>query len=215
MAYATALDCKAISAIPAVQAKIDADLDTKYIPRAERIVNAWTRQNFNKATKTIRMTGSGSRIQVLPERLAVLTTVKFLELDSGGKTIVSEEEVDDVFNRFWYMIGEANFSTPRKRSKFGSFPDMEDNIEVTGDFGYSTVPDEVRDATCLIVEKIIVDEASAVKKSGAFKSEKIGDYSYTLADTPKSEGESVSRMIPPEAKLYLRAFQKPPLPRVP
>ena len=95
------------------------------------------------------------------------------------------------------------------------FLKREDNIEITGDWGYSTVPAEVNNASCLMVEKIIVEELNKAAKSNEFKEEKIGDYFYRKFEKPASAGEEVSRFIPTEAKLLLRNFHKPLLPSVP
>ena len=78
--YATATVCKAATALADLLALGDAAVD-KLIDRAERIVDAWTRQVFTKETKTLRVTGSGSQMLILPERLAVFAAVKFLDLD--------------------------------------------------------------------------------------------------------------------------------------
>ena len=183
--------------------------------RADLIIDAFTKQTFEKETKTLRVTGSGSRMLILPERLAVLTKLTFLDLDEGGTVVLSSEEVKDVFNKLWYLIAEANFSTPRTRPRFGVFLKREDNIEIEGDWGYSSVPAEVKNSSCLMVEKTIVEETSKSSKSSAFKEEDIGDYSYKKFDKTEKASEEVSRFIPTEAKLLLRNFHKPLLPSVP
>ena len=91
----------------------------------------------------------------------------------------------------------------------------EDNIEITGDWGYSSVPAEVKNSSCLLVEKTIVEQNDKAKKSNAFKEEKIGDYFYRKFEKAGSASEEVSRFIPTEAKLLLRKFHKPLLPAVP
>ena len=214
MAYATAQNCKDFSPIVSDSGKTDPQL-VALVVRADLIIDAFTKQTFEKETKVLRVTGSGSRMLILPERLAVLDTLKFLDLDDGGTVILSSEEVKDTFNRFWYLIAEANFSTPRTRPRFGVFLKREDNIEITGDWGYATVPAEVKNASCLLVEQTIVDANDKAKKSNAFKEEKIGDYFYRKFEKPMSAGEEVSRFIPTEAKLLLRNFHKPLLPSVP
>lgn len=212
MAYATPSDCKALSGLAAVQAKTDPELEA-FIARAEIIVNAWTRQRFDLSiSKSIRVTGSGSRRLVLPERLAVLVKVDFLDLDDGGTIVLARTEVKDIFNKGWYLIAEGNFQTPRARKDFGSFPDQEENIEVTGQFGYASVPEEVKNATCFVVEKTVFNQGEKSSLSD-LKSERIGDYMYVKQDvgeqTPKQE---IARLIPAEARLILRQFMKPLLP---
>ena len=214
MAYATPENCKDFSPIVSSAGKTDPQL-VALIVRADFIIDAFTKQTFEKETKTLRVTGSGSRMLILPERLAVLTKLTFLDLDEGGTVVLSSEEVKDVFNKFWYLIAEANFSTPRTRPRFGVFLKREDNIEIEGDWGYSTVPAEVKNSSCLMVEKTIVEENSKKSKSSTFKEEDIGDYSYKKFDKSETASEEVSRFIPTEAKLLLRNFHKPLLPSVP
>ena len=211
--YVTATVCKADTALADLSALGDAAVD-KLIDRAERIIDAWTRQNFRSRTDTLRVTGSGSRMLILPERLAVFTKIDFLDLDDGGSVVLTSEQVKDVFNRNWYLIAEANFSTPRTRPRFGIFEKREDNMEILGDWGYSTVPIEVKNAACLLVEKTIVEENNKAAKSSAFKEEKIGDYFYRKFDKAMSAGEEVSSFIPTEAKLLLRNFHKSLLPAI-
>ena len=214
--YVTATVCKADTALADLSALGDAAVD-KLIDRAERIIDAWTRQNFRSRTDTLFVTGSGSRMLILPERLAVLTTVKFLDLDDGGAVVLSSEEIKDIFNRFWYLIAEPNFSTPRSRGPRGRFPDQEDNIEIAGDWGYASVPPEVSDATCLVVERIFVTQGNKSLISGEFQSERIGDYKYERFDDPvdRTNTAEMRRLLPAEARLLLKKFMKPILPRVP
>ncbi len=214
--YITAIDCKAATVLADFLALDNAVVD-RLLDRAERIVNAWTHQVFTKVTKTLRVTGSGSRMLILPERLAVFTSVKFLDLDDGGTVVLSSEETKDIFNRFWYLIAEPNFSTPRSRGPRGRFPDQEDNIEITGDWGYASVPPEVSDATCLVAERIFVTQGNKSLISGEFQSERIGDYKYERFDDPvdRTNAAEMRRLLPAEARLLLKKFMKPILPRVP
>ena len=214
--YITATDCKDASALADFSALSNAAVD-RLLDRAERIVNAWTRQVFTKETKTLRVTGSGSRMLILPERLAVFTKIDFLDLDDGGTVVLSSEETKDIFNRFWYLIAEPNFSTPRSRGPRGRFPDQEDNIEITGDWGYASVPPEVSDATCLVAERIFVTQGNKSLISGEFQSERIGDYKYERFDDPvdRTNAAEMRRLLPAEARLLLKKFMKPILPRVP
>lgn len=212
--YTTPAECKALSALAVVQAKTDPQL-VALIARAEFMVNAWTNNRFDlQSGVTKRVTGSGSQMLILPERLDVLTSVKFLDLDDGGAIILSEEEVKDIFNRNWYLIAEQNFGAPRTRRFLGKFPSDEDAVEILGDWGYTIVPGEVKNATCLIVEKTVASEKNAEAIAGSFKSERIGDYKYELQDTgEQTPKEQVANLIPVEARLLLRKFHKPIRPR--
>ena len=213
MAYTTPAECKALSALAEVAAKTDPQLEA-LIARAELIINAYTKNNFNARVDTIRVSGTGSTMLMLPERLAVLTKVDFLSLDDGGTVVLAREEIKDVFNRNWYLISDFNFEAPRSREAFGQFPSTEDNIEITGTFGYTAVPDEVKNATCLMVERIVAEEADTKGKSSIFKSEKIGDYRYEKFDQTEI-GSDAKSLIPVESRVLLRNFFKPIRPRVP
>ena len=214
MAYTTATECKAFSSLAEVAAKTDLQLDA-LIARAEKIINAFTRQNFNAAVKIIRISGTGSRMLMLPERLAIKTKVDFLELDDGGDVVLNRFEIKDVFNRTWYLISDFTFDIPRTRAAFGRFPSTEDNIEVTGTWGYASVPAEVKDATCSIVEKIVAEEKDIKAKSSIFKREDIGDYEYEKFSRPGGRISVNDAEMTSFAMLLLRPFHKPIRPRVP
>ncbi len=214
MAYTTATECKAFSSLAEVAAKTDLQLDA-LIAKAEKIINAFTRQNFNAVVKSIRISGTGSRMMMLPERLAIKTKVEFLELDDGGDVVLNREEIKDVFNRSWYLISDFTFDVPRTRAAFGRFPSTEDNIEVTGTWGYASVPSEVKDATCAIVEKIVAEEKDIKAKSSIFQSERIGDYRYDKFAQPSGKVNDANAELTSYARLLLRPFHKPLRPRVP
>ena len=214
MAYATPAQCRAFSSLAEVQAKTDPQLDA-LIARAEKVINAFTRQNFNAIVKPIRISGTGSRMLILPERLAIKTKVEFLELDDGGDVVLNREEIKDVFNRTWYLISDFTFDVPRTRAAFGRFPSTEDNIEVTGTWGYASVPPEVTDATCSIVEKTVAEEGDAKAKSSIFKREEIGDYEYEKFSRPGGRVNVNDSELSTFAMLLLRPFHKPIRPRVP
>lgn len=210
MAYATAAQVKAYSALAAIAAKSDSDLTTKYIPRAERLINAYTRQNFNlSASGAILVDGSGSERQPLTQRAVTVSQLRFLIVSDGGATIDSSLVVTDFFkNQGWWLI--AGDDQINLRNRIGKnwpsdglvFPRGKQNIEITGTFGYATVPAEVTDATCLIAEMLIAGEADA--HDDVIK-EKIGDYSYEVS----AKADSVSGLIPAEGKLLLRDYIKP------
>lgn len=199
MSYALPADCKAYTPNPAVQAKTDPEL-VALIARAERLIDAFTQNDFNlSASKTILIDGSGSRRMGLPERLVVLGELKFLQVDDGGSVITSSEVILDVFNKEWSLISEF------------IFPIGEENISVTGTFGYATVPAEVQDATCSMVERIVLQENEGTFKAGTFDSEKIGDYSYRLRGTEGSAQKLTvaQRLLPEDSQLLLKNFIRP------
>ena len=199
MSYALPEDCKAYTPNPAIQAKTDPEL-VALIARAERIVNAFTKNDFNlSAEQTILVDGSGSRRLILPKRLVVLGELQFLQVDDGGAVITSSETVLDVFNKQWSLVSEF------------VFPIGEENISVKGTFGYATVPPEVQDSTCSMVERIVLQENEGTFKAGTFDSEKIGDYSYRLRGTEGAAQKLTAsqRLLPEDAQVLLKEFIKP------
>ena len=212
MAYTTAAKVKAWSEITAVDNTADGDLTTKWIPRAERIINAFTQNDFNLGTeKTIKIDGSGGTRQGLPERLVSLTQLRFLVVDDGS-VITASEVILDVHNYNWFLLGGSNLHRPHRVGKKHRledaiiFPEGRENIEITGTFGYAAVPQDVEDAANAVVESLIVNAKNVTGKQTFFKSEKLGDYSYTKEDGDKM---GIAGIIPMDAKLLLRNYKRP------
>lgn len=212
MAYAAAADVKAYSSLAVVTAVLDATLVSTYIPRAERLVNSYTRQNFNlSASSTILVNGSGSTRQELSQRLVTLSQLRFLSTTDGGATVLASEIITDVYNKGWWL--EAGSENVPLRNRIGKeyrnelllFPEGSNNIEVTGTFGYSSVPVEVKEATCAIVEGIIANLSGAGARTSGFQSESIGDYSYDKGSSKPDRFQS----IPMDARLLLGPYMKP------
>lgn len=218
MAYATAANVKAASALAAVQAKSDSDLTNVYIPRAERLINAYTGQNFNlSASQSIYVDGSGTPRVELSERLVTPTSVSIVNRSGvDGATLQSEITPDSFFNyNWWLVLGDEPVRLRHRVWREYSNPELgmifpvgSKNIKITGTFGYASVPTEVTDATCLVVERLVAEEGDAAAKSGIFKREKIGDYEYEKA-TPSQGTVLRFSMIPEDAKLVLKNYLKP------
>jgi len=213
--YVTATELKAFSAVASLIALSDAAVD-KLIVRAMRMIDAYCGQTFSLSTSEIEyVNGSGSTIQKLSRRLVTLSLLRFLDIQNGDE-IVSAIEIEDVFNKNWWL--EAGDDKVPLRNRIGKdynngllcFPEGSNNIEITGTWGYATVPDEVKDATCLTVETIYASQQSAGVMSNGFKSEDIGDYSYDKGDMNPDR----NRLILPEAQLLLAKYKKPLIPAV-
>lgn len=90
--------------------------------------------------------------------------------------------------------------------QLGKFPRQEDawyDSENNTDTWYKTIPEEVKRAVAAQVEYVIEmgDSFFASDKSEK-KSESIGDYSYTNADTG-----TIEKLIAPKAKMFLRGIR--------
>lgn len=136
-------------------------------------------------------------------------------LTLSANAIVSSVNIDQIFNKNWYLM--ADTEPVRARSRIGKQERLEDalifplgfeNIELTGYFGYSSVPQEVKDAVAEVIERIVLREGAKTVKHGKFKKEKIGDYEYerfTDSDKETQRDSYISNL----AKDYLRNYRKP------
>ncbi len=202
MAYATPAECKLFTALAKVQAKSDAEL-TALISRSERLINTYTRNDFNAFPAIIvLLDGTGSRRLPLEKRIEALSAVTFLT-PNGADELLTAQELAEIEAFEWHLAAHLTFPAGIK------------NIKLLGDFGYTAVPQEVKDAICLLVETIVLRDKDAAHKGGTLKKEKIGDYSYELSDAAQGNtGSLSSSVIPAEARLLLRSFRRVIMPRV-
>lgn len=147
------------------------DEDTKLealISYCSSLIDAYVGFSFTTETdKTINVDGSGTKIITLPQRIYNITDVQ--DTDS--------EVVYDLSN---LVIVNNNYAI---RNKVDEFDEGDYNIEVTGDFGWDKVPDDV--INCLIILcngnfDNLTDEDVLKHQMSPFSSEKIGNYSYQI-----------------------------------
>lgn len=75
-----------------------------------------------------------------------------------------------------------------------AFPTGKGNVVVEYDGGFDPIPGPVKRATILTLRRF----AEAARASGVYRSESIGDYSYTLADDARSPiSDFVANMLAP------------------
>lgn len=214
--YVTAAEVRTFSSVATLDALTDGQIDALVV-RAQRIIDAYCQQTFALSSAGVieKVNGSGSTIQKLSRRLVTLSLLRFLDIQNGDE-VVSALEIEDVFNKNWWL--EAGDEKVPLRNRIGKdyqnnrlcFPEGTNNIEITGTWGYSTVPDEVKDATCMVVESIFANQQSAGVMSNGFKREVIGDYEY------EKDGSATDqfRLVIPEARMLLAAYKKPLIPAV-
>lgn len=151
-----------------------------------------------------------SDVLVTPE----IADIRIESMTLSANSIVNSIDIDRIFNKNWWLMADAE--PVRARQRIGKQEHLEDslifplgfnNIELTGIFGYSTPPPEVKDATAEVVERIVINESSKTVKHGAFLKEKIGDYSYEKMKP--SDGNTRDGYISEVAKDFLRKFRKP------
>lgn len=138
-------------------------------------------------------------------------------LTLSQNAVVSSVNIDQIFNKNWYLLADSE--PVRARSRIGKQERLEDtlifplgfnNIEITGYFGYASVPLAVRDAVAEVIEKIVVQEGSKIVKHGTFKKEKIGDYEYEIVGSGNTSAEGGrDSMLSGAAKDFLRDYRKP------
>jgi|LakMenE18May11ns_1017448.scaffolds.fasta_scaffold9959288_7 hypothetical protein len=164
---------------------------------SEAVVQNWLGRKLEQNTTTEYLTGTGKRSLILRHRpvLSIVSVYEdfnghfgtspgsfsssqllasgrdyMLDLDTNGTS--SSSGILYRINSNWLELGREFVPgklTPETGSPYG-------NIKVTYTHGYAAVPDDIIFATCMV--------ASYMKRNigigGDIKSEKLGDYSYTL-----------------------------------
>lgn len=168
MSWVTKAECKsAAEGVPEVNNTGDTYLDG-VISRAENIVKRLTEQDFNKEEAiTKNVDGSGNAILGLDIRLYSLDSL-----------IVDTSVMTD----YVYLKYGDNFSLLKFDPSFTHdyiFTFGIENITIVGNWGWPAVPDDIKTLTKLIVRNLCVNDANFRATTGAFLTEKIGDYSYS------------------------------------
>jgi len=159
------------------------------INRVESLIENITKDFFTSTSFTIYSDGNGSDYLDLGLNADVLTVTEIkvagVALDSSWWTYNTEavyldpdavsSDIDDV--------AELHF---RLRYKRCLFPEGTQNIKITGTYGHSSVPARVKEAA-IILCKAENDSTLYKKFDTRLKSEKLGDYAYTLADSSSSK----------------------------
>jgi len=176
----------------------------------EKITGTW----FYKKALDFKQNGSGrNRLTVrIPARLVDVTAVHLcgIELDPswygfdddsvfldlcGSGVVVGDPEI-------YYRISQED--------ERGLFPRGLNNIRIVGYSGYSSVPEPIKKCIEFLIDAYNAGEleTSAV---GAFKSEKIGDYSYTKGLTGYAAGGVYTGIDRVDAILRHYIKQKKPI----
>ncbi len=165
---------------------LDSGERQEIINRAEGLIENVTRDVFYAKVLDVYVDGNGNdRLfpGFYPDILSVSAVyISGIELDSGWYTF----EVNSI-----YLDSEAVSSDAddlpelhfRLRHKHRLFPKGMGNIRIVGTYGWSAVPSAIKEAT-IILCKYSLDNTLYSKYSD-YKSEKIGDYSYTRGDGGK------------------------------
>lgn len=187
------------------------DFLSMIITSSEAVVQNWLGRKLEQNTTTEYLTGTGKRSLILRQRpvLSVVSVYEdfnghfgtspgsfssskllisgrdyMLDIDTNGTS--SSSGILYRINSNWLELGREFVPgklTPETGPAYG-------NIKVTYTHGYSPVPDDIIFATCMV--------ASYMKRNigigGDIKSEKLGDYSYTLGGNGLDSRSSVPEM---------------------
>ena len=173
------------------------------IDRVEEQIDRICHDVFYEHSATVTLDGNGQ--QRLPhEQGKNLTGVSSLTVDSGAVSADSYSFNDAEI----YYVDEAENVWSRLEDTKPRFRRGVQNVVIVGDWGWETTPYSITRAVILMVqmELALIGEASPVPGGSAgFKSEKLGDYSYTLADgqQPITGHAELDRLIRP----YIRSVR--------
>lgn len=134
------------------------------------IINSYTQTTFSsEVDKTIYVDGEGTNKLFLPERIYAIKSI-------------STYDNSIIYDLKDLLITDKNMAILSRKY---NFDESDQNIKITGDFGWEAVPEDV--ITCLVLLcnshfYTIYDDDLYQKIAGPFSSEKIGNYSYQLRD---------------------------------
>ena len=188
---------------------VDAVEADDQISQAEEIIDAYVRQSekFVKVRITGTATGGTTTTlidtQYLTQYDGYYTGLE-LEILAGtgaGKRlrITGSDKATKTVTFTPALDASINTTSVYEIYQLGLFPRYKD-VLYTNDTYYKRIPEAVKRATAAQVEYII-EKGEAYFKGGAeYKSESIGDYSYTR------EAGSITSLIAPKARLLLKGY---------
>jgi len=154
----------------------------KWIEAVSNWIDGYTGKKFEQESATEKLyDGDGSK-ELLISDLLTLTKIETLDFDGDV-----DETVDDSSEYYLYPSNDTPKSSivlNPSNSPIACFPSGNQNIKITGTFGHSaTVPEDIRLVATKLVAGIIEEKNYSL--AGVVKSEKIGQYTITLADIDK------------------------------
>lgn len=118
------------------------------------------------------------------------------------RNIISSDKNTKTINVDTAFTSPIDITSVYKIFQLGKFPRSEDVETVDGNGTYyKTIPEAVKNATLAQMEYMIQKGDGYFVDGVNFKSETIGDYSYTKGDTKNSD--NLETLVAPKAKLYL------------
>lgn len=183
MGYITVADLQNSGVLASIKSCTDTARLQGLIDYCSLIIDSYTNTDFNNYVgETICVDGEGSNILRLPKRIYNVSSVK----DIIDNTVYSNVAI---INKNMNLI-----------TRESTFSDDCANIEVVGDWGWETIPSNVITvlvALCNQNFESLVDAERLKYRTGPFKSEQLGDWSYdkgTLATLEDIETTGDSKL---------------------
>jgi len=130
---------------------------------ATQVINSFCNRDFWRREETYLLDGDGTPVLFLDDRPVI--TVSSLIVD-GYKLNPLEYKV---YGEGGYIKLSGLEIVPGKILK-GAFPEGEQNIEVTGQFGYTVIPDEVRESCIILSVEALRDLKAGIDLSSSTSS---------------------------------------------
>lgn len=171
MGYLTVDELKARNVIQPIKDCVDDIRLSELIEYGSIIIDSFVAKTFtNEESLTVFVDGDGSKKLALAKRIHIIKQVQYVAYDDT--TVLMDVAT--------LKIVDKNLSI---FSPILPFPIGQYNIEVTGDFGWAQVPNDV--LSCLVILcngnfESFNDAETLQHRMSPFQSEKIGNYSYTL-----------------------------------
>lgn len=185
---------------------LDADKEA-VIKKVEQIIDKVCHTHFGPEGFDIELNGNGKNRLFIPLQSNIISVsnvyISCIELDPcwytwDANSIYLDPCVSGSSVGSWaelaYRLGEA--------AERGIFPRGYNNIRVVGTCGEAEVPEAIKQAAIILAES--ENDPTLYKYAGPFKSEKIGDYSYTKSDAEIEE--RLTGIL--EADRFLRHYVK-------
>lgn len=174
------------------------------IDRAEQLIENITRDYFYEKDFVVYRDGNGKDrifLKFIPHVLDV-TEIKLsgIELDDSYWTF----DINSVYLDPEVAVGETAEMMLRASQYTKLFPKGMKNVKVTGTYGWSACPVAIKRAAILLCRYENDETLFEAHSSGDLKSEKIGDYSYTIADGMSSKSTIGIDEIDKLLKNYIR-----------
>lgn len=177
----------------------------KIINRAEQLIENITDDFFYAKAFVAYRDGNGNDqlfVGLIPDILSV-TEVKI-----SGIVLITSWYTNDVNSI--YLDPEAVTGSSddlpelhlRMKYKRKLFPEGTGNIKITGTYGWSAVPAAIEKAAVILC-RAENDSTLYSSHDGTLKSEKLGDYSYTMADVTTSKSTGID-IVDKLLKQYIR-----------